>query len=80
MACPAVTPVPTGASAPEPVLSPLETMMLAALAEGLSLEAVARRAGMSARTLRRHMRALCDRLGARSPTQAVAWAARRGLV
>ena len=62
------------------MLSPLERAMLQALAEGLSMGAVARRYGLSTRTLGRHMRMICDRLEARSPTQAVAWAARRGLV
>lgn len=62
------------------LLSPLERSLLAGLADGLSMDAVARRCGLSTRTLRRHMRLICDRLEARSPTQAVAWAARRGLV
>ena len=75
---PAATPS-TGPSAGN-VLSPLELTLLAGLADGLSMETVARRNGLSTRTVRRHLRALCDRIDARSPTQAVAWAARRGLV
>jgi DNA-binding NarL/FixJ family response regulator len=61
-------------------LSPLEAALLQGLADGLSMNAVARRCGLSPRTLRRHMRSLCDRIDVRSPIQAVAWAARRGLV
>jgi len=61
-------------------LTALETQLLSGLADGLSMEALARRCGLSDRTLRRHMRSLCDRLELRSPTQAVAWAVRRGLI
>jgi DNA-binding NarL/FixJ family response regulator len=65
---------------PELPLSPLEAALLKGLADGLSMNAVARHCGLSTRTLRRHMRTLCDRIEVRSPIQAVAWAARRGLV
>jgi DNA-binding NarL/FixJ family response regulator len=34
----------------------------------------------SERTVRRRVRAICDRLGFTSSIQAVVWAARRGLV
>jgi DNA-binding CsgD family transcriptional regulator len=71
------------AAVPDPAdarLSPLELSLLAGLADGLSMDAVARRTGLSTRTVRRHLRAVCDRIDARSSTQAVAWAARRGLV
>lgn len=37
------------------------------LAAGLSLESVARRLNLSERTVRRRMRALCDRLGLDNP-------------
>lgn len=71
-----VPPAPRDAN----LLSPLERALLKGLAEGLSMDAVARRCGLSTRTLRRHMRLMCDRLDVRTPIQAVAWAARRGLV
>ena len=77
MACPAPEP---DARLRSSCLSALELSLLAGLADGLSMDAVARRSGLSTRTVRRHLRALCDRIDARSSTQAVAWAARRGLV
>jgi DNA-binding NarL/FixJ family response regulator len=54
--------------------------LLALLAGGLPLEAIARRVNASERTVRRRVKAICDRLGFSSTIQAVAWAARRGLV
>jgi DNA-binding NarL/FixJ family response regulator len=55
-------------------------MLLALLANGLSEDAVARRLLTSSRTVRRRIRALCDRIGVRTPLQAAVWAARRGLI
>ncbi|SEP02990.1 LuxR C-terminal-related transcriptional regulator [Amycolatopsis saalfeldensis] len=57
-----------------------EIALLALLAEGLPLEAIARRLDLSDRTIRRRVRSICDRLGLETPIQAVVWAARRGLV
>ncbi|WP_420313575.1 response regulator transcription factor [Actinopolymorpha alba] len=57
-----------------------EIRLLALLADGLPVEAIARRLALSDRTVRRRSRALCDRLGARAPIQVVAWAARNGLI
>jgi DNA-binding NarL/FixJ family response regulator len=61
-------------------LSHQDVELLRLLAGGLPLDAVARRMGKSERTVRRRVRGICDRLGLRSSIQAVAWAARRGLV
>ncbi|WP_443079159.1 helix-turn-helix transcriptional regulator [Streptomyces sp. NBC_01498] len=41
---------------------------------------VARRMGMSDRTLRRKLRAICDRVDVETPIEAVVWAVRRRIV
>lgn len=63
-----------------PDLSEDDVELLALLARGLSLDAVARRLEMSERTVRRRTRTICDRLGVTTPIEAVVWAARRRLV
>lgn len=57
-----------------------ELILLRLLADGLASEAVARRLGTSERTVRRRVRAICDRLGVPAPISAVVWAVRRGLL
>jgi len=54
--------------------------LLALLAQGLPLEAVARRLAVSERTLRRRIRAVCHQLDVPAAITAVAWAAKRGLL
>jgi DNA-binding NarL/FixJ family response regulator len=44
------------------------------------MDAVARRLDTSERTVRRRVKAICDRLGFRTSIQAIVWAARQGLV
>ena len=61
-------------------LSSDDVALLALLASGLPMEAVARRLGLSERTVRRRTRIICDRLGVTTTVEAVAWAARRHLV
>jgi DNA-binding NarL/FixJ family response regulator len=61
-------------------LSRQDVELLKLLAGGLPLDAVARRMGKSERTVRRRVRGICDQLGLGTSIQAVAWAARRGLV
>ena len=63
-----------------PDLSTDEVDLLRLLADGLPSEAIARRLHTSERTVRRRTRDLCDRLQVSSAIQAVAWAARRGLI
>jgi DNA-binding NarL/FixJ family response regulator len=61
-------------------LSRQDVELLELLARGLPLGAVARRLNTSERTVRRRIKAICDRLGYTSSIQAIVWAARRGLV
>jgi DNA-binding NarL/FixJ family response regulator len=65
---------------PEFVLDPQEVELLRLLADGLVLEAVARRMSLSERTVRRRLRALCDRFGVDAPVQVVVIAARHGIL
>ncbi len=65
---------------PRSDLSEDDVALLALLARGLSLDAVARRLEMSERTVRRRTRMICDRLGVTTPIEAVVWAARRHLI
>lgn len=62
------------------LLSAEDVELLRLLAGGLPMEAVARRMNTSERTVRRRVKAICDRLGFTSSIQAVVWAARQGLV
>lgn len=64
----------------EPRLTAEELLILRHIADGLPIESVAHRIGISPRTVRRRMRTLCDRIGATCVIQAVVWAAHEGLV
>lgn len=64
----------------QPRMSEEDVRLVSLYADGLPIEAIARRLDLSERTVRRRTRALCDRLGARAAIQVVAWAARRGLI
>lgn len=57
-----------------------EIALVRLLAEGLVLEAIARRLSVSERTLRRRIRGLCDRFDVETPVQVVVWAARNGVL
>lgn len=61
-------------------LSDEEVHVLALLAGGITADAAARSMGISARTLRRRCRDICDRLDLHTPVEAVVWAAKRGLI
>jgi DNA-binding CsgD family transcriptional regulator len=61
-------------------LSAEDLELLALLATGLQADSIARRLDTSGRTVRRRIRTICDRLGVGTTVEAVAWAARRGLV
>jgi len=62
------------------LLTPRETEVLALLAEGLSNKAIARHLGISVHTAKFHVPALIDKLDAVGRTDAVAHAARRGVI
>jgi DNA-binding NarL/FixJ family response regulator len=68
------------AAVPGRAVSDDDLALLALLARGLPLDAVARRLVMSERTVRRRTRAICDRLGVATPIEAVVWAARHHLI
>lgn len=55
-----------------------ELELLRLLAAGLPLDAVARRLGISNRTVRRRVRVVCDRLNVAHPVQAIVCAVRSG--
>jgi DNA-binding CsgD family transcriptional regulator len=61
-------------------LTPRELEVLTLLAEGLSNKAIARRLGISVHTAKFHVGALIDKLDAVGRTDAVAQAARRGVI
>ena len=72
-----------GVSAPaddDVPLTPRELEVLALLAEGMSNKAIARRLGISVHTAKFHVGALIDKLDAVGRTDAVAHAARRGVI
>jgi DNA-binding NarL/FixJ family response regulator len=70
------------ARSPQPAtrLDEQELELIRLLADGLVLDAIARRLSVSERTLRRRIRALCDRFGVETPVQVVVWAARNGVL
>ena len=72
-----------GVSAPKDddvLLTPRELEVLALLAEGMSNKAIARRLGISIHTAKFHVGALIDKFDAIGRTDAVAHAARRGVI
>ena len=62
------------------LLTPRELEVLALLAEGMSNKAIARRLGISVHTAKFHVGALIDKFDAVGRTDAVAQAARRGVI
>jgi len=62
------------------LLTPRELEVLTLLAEGMSNKAIARRLGISVHTAKFHVGALIDKFDAVGRTDAVAHAARRGVI
>jgi DNA-binding NarL/FixJ family response regulator len=75
-----IDPALTKAVKPGGKLTQREIDVLCLLAEGLQHEEIGRRLGISAETVRTHLRKASDRLGAATRTQAVATALRLGLI
>jgi DNA-binding CsgD family transcriptional regulator len=72
---------PSGAAtAPDVALTARELEVLALLAEGASNKAIGRRLGISASTAKYHVASLLEKLDAVSRTDAVAHAARIGVI
>ncbi len=65
---------------PAAVLAGDDIPLLSLLAEGMVLDAIARHLNLSPRTVRRHVRSLCDRIGVDNSVQAVVWAVRIGVL
>ena len=68
------------AGAEDPTLTPRELEVLGAIADGASNKMIARRLGISFHTVKFHVASILEKLDAESRTEAVAEAARRGLV
>lgn len=61
-------------------LTPREHDVLALLVDGASNKEIARRLGISASTVKFHVRSIADKLGADGRAEAVAHALRRGVI
>jgi DNA-binding NarL/FixJ family response regulator len=73
-------PAQSGVGTEDGGLTPREVEVLAALAEGASNKAIARQLGISVHTVKFHVASVLTKLAAESRTEAVAKAARMGLV
>jgi DNA-binding NarL/FixJ family response regulator len=71
---------PSGVGTEHGGLTPREVEVLGALADGASNKAIARRFGISVHTVKFHVASILAKLSAESRTEAVAKAARMGLV
>lgn len=71
---------PSSPAGDAPTLTPRERRVLELVASGLSNRAIADELGVSEHTVKFHVRSLLDKLGAETRADAVARAARRGLL
>jgi DNA-binding CsgD family transcriptional regulator len=67
-------------ASPDAVLTPRELQVLTLLAEGASNKAIAQRLGISVHTAKFHVGQVLDKLDATGRTDAVAHAARQGVI
>ncbi len=58
----------------------IDLRILALLAEGVTVDGVARRVGLSGRTVRRRLRVLADDVGVETTIETVVHAVRSGLI
>jgi len=56
-----------------------ELQVLRLLADGETVDVVARRLGVSERTVRRKVRSACDKVGCETTIEAIVWAVRHEL-
>ena len=71
---------PAAPAGPDGALTPREREVLGHLAEGVSNKTIARRLGISVHTVKFHVASLIDKLDATGRTDAVAHAARLGVI
>ena len=71
---------PGNSDVPDVELTPRELDVLALMAEGASNKAIARQLGISVHTAKFHVGSILDKLDATGRTDAVAHAARRGVI
>jgi DNA-binding CsgD family transcriptional regulator len=71
---------PAAPAGPDGALTPREREVLGHLAEGVSNKTIARRLGISTHTVKFHVASLIDKLDATGRTDAVAHAARLGVI
>jgi DNA-binding NarL/FixJ family response regulator len=64
----------------DPVLPDEELAVLRLMAEGQTVESVARRLEVSERTVRRRTRSACASVGVGTTVEAIVWAVRRQLI
>ncbi len=72
--------IPRAAAVPGVALTPRENEVLALMAEGASNKGIARALGISVHTAKFHVRSVVDKLDATGRTDAVAHAARQGVI
>jgi DNA-binding NarL/FixJ family response regulator len=65
---------------PSPALGDDELVVLRLMAEGQTVETVARRLEVSERTVRRRVRSACSSAGVDTTVEAIVWAVRHRLI